>query len=121
MDILHIVAIRQTASILRAKGERTIDDIFDLGGILIRYLQMASPTLDAPMLFFSFLGTVEFYLLLITFIYWLVNPRLGIRVFVVLVTTATATNYLKQLLHQPRPYWLGLARSLSTESFRLSM
>ena len=54
-----------------------MNELYDISYALILYLQSFSPTLDAPMLAFSFLGTSQFYLLLFAYIYWLVDPRLG--------------------------------------------
>ena len=74
---------------------------------LIAGIQLLSPTLDSVMEFFTFLGKVAFYMLFITFMYWVVDARLGFRVFMVLLSTDIFGTAFKQLLHQPRPYWIG--------------
>ncbi len=93
-----------------------MNPIYDFGIQLIQALQTLSPILDVPMKFFSFLGTVEFYLLLIPLIYWLVDAQLGIRVFLVLIVTDYLGCTFKQLLHQPRPYWIGDVKQLAAET-----
>ena len=79
----------------------------ELGIQIIQAIQVLMPTLDTLMEFFTFLGKIEFYMLFVTFLYWIVDPSLGFRVLMVLLSTDIVTNTFKQLLHQPRPYWLG--------------
>ena len=74
---------------------------------LIQAIQVLSPALDGVMSFFTFLGKIEFYMIFITFLYWTVDAGLGFRVFMVLLSTDILGVALKQLLHQPRPYWIG--------------
>ncbi|MDK1117397.1 MAG: phosphatase PAP2 family protein [Anaerolineae bacterium] len=82
---------------------------------LIQSIQVLSPALDSIMEVFTFLGTVNFYILFITFIYWVVDARLGFRVFMLLMTIDVFGSALKQLLHQPRPYWIGDVKQMSIE------
>jgi membrane-associated phospholipid phosphatase len=93
-----------------------MDPIYDLGIQLIQALQSLSPALDGVMKFISFLGTIQFYIILIPLIYWLVDSSLGIRVLVVLISTDFFGVALKQLLHQPRPYWVGDVKALAEET-----
>ncbi|MCB0213838.1 MAG: phosphatase PAP2 family protein [Anaerolineae bacterium] len=81
--------------------------LFELGIMLIQFLQTMSPALDGPMKVISFMGTTEFYLILIPLIYWTVSKRLGIRILLILVSTDFMGIFFKQLLHQPRPYWVS--------------
>jgi len=74
---------------------------------LIQSIQVLSPTLDSFMDFFTFLGKIEFYMLFITLLYWVVDARLGFRVFMVLLSTDILGMGFKHLLRQPRPYWIG--------------
>src|SRR3990172_6660651 len=87
----------------------------NFGIVWIVALQTLSPALDGVMNFFTFLGSIEFYLIFIPLIYWLVDPRLGFRVLLLLNLTDLVTMSFKQLLHQPRPYWLGGVKELGTE------
>ena len=54
---------------------------------------------------FSFTGNIEFYLLLLPLLYWLVDRRLGVRVASFLLVSIVINNLCKMLLHSPRPYW----------------
>lgn len=88
----------------------------EFGILLIQSLQTySSPALDYLMLFFTYVGRIEFYMLFMTFLYWLVNRRLGLRVFLVLLSTDFVSTSLKVILHQPRPYWIGGVRGLTEE------
>jgi membrane-associated phospholipid phosphatase len=92
-----------------------MDALQQLGIALIQALQTLSPALDGPMKFFTFLGTIEFYLILLPAIYWAIDSRLGIRLLLLLIGTDFLTSVSKQILHLPRPYWVGDVQSLSEE------
>jgi membrane-associated phospholipid phosphatase len=83
---------------------------------LIQALQTLSPALDPFMEFFTFLGKVEFYMLFITFLYWIVDTRLGFRAFMVLLSTDVVGMAFKHLFHQPRPYWIGDVKQMGVET-----
>ncbi|MGE5225159.1 MAG: phosphatase PAP2 family protein [Omnitrophica WOR_2 bacterium] len=93
-----------------------MNPIFSFGIQLIQALQILSPALDGVMQFFTFLGRVEFYLLLMPLIYWLVDAQLGMRVFLLLIGSNYITNGFKQLMRQPRPYWIGDVRGIGLET-----
>jgi membrane-associated phospholipid phosphatase len=93
-----------------------MEQLQQLSFVLILALQKLSPALDGVMNFFTFLGNIEFYLLIIPFIYWAVDKRLGFRLLLVLVTTYTLSSMFKLLFHQPRPYWLGKVLGLGAET-----
>lgn len=96
-------------------GRHTIGALQEFGIQLIQAIQVLSPTLDTLMSFFTFLGKIEFYMIFITFIYWIVDASLGFRVFMVLMSTDILGIAFKQLLHQPRPYWIGDVKHLGAE------
>lgn len=83
---------------------------------LIQGLQVMSPMLDPYMEFFTFLGKIEFYMLFITFLYWVIDARLGFRVLAVLLCTDIVATGFKQYLHQPRPYWIGEVKQMGIET-----
>jgi membrane-associated phospholipid phosphatase len=70
------------------------------------FIQNLGPWADPLMQFISALGTEYFLLLLITIIYWGINPGLGIRMGIALMTTSCLNSYLKIIFHLPRPYWV---------------
>lgn len=90
--------------------------LYDFGIALIQALQRLSPALDGVMDLFSWLGRIEFYLVLVPFIYWTLSASLGMRLLLVLVTTDALGTALKHLFHQPRPYWLGGVKELAQET-----
>ena len=93
-----------------------MEPLQQFGISLIQVLQTLSPQLDGLMKFFTFLGQVEFYLLIIPFIYWTIDKRLGMRALLVLIFIDTAGVAFKLLFHQPRPYWIGGVKQLADES-----
>jgi membrane-associated phospholipid phosphatase len=54
----------------------------------------------------SFLGTEEFYILLLPAIYWCIDASIGFRIGIMLVATNSINGYLKTLFHSPRPFWV---------------
>ena len=101
LTIIPIIAL----SVLKHGGN--MEPLQQLTFVLILALQKLSPALDGVMNFFTFLGRIEFYLLIIPVIYWVVDKRLGFRLLLILVTTDIFSSTLKLLFHQPRPYWMG--------------
>lgn len=93
-----------------------METLQEFGLELIRTLQSLSPTLDGMMNLFTFLGSTEFYLLLIPLLYWSVDCALGFRALLVLLCTNMVGLILKVLWHQPRPYWVGGVKTLGEES-----
>ncbi len=93
-----------------------MNPIYESGIQFIQALQTLSPTLDSLMKYISFLGTIEFYLLLIPFLYWAVSASLGFRVLLLLIGTDFLGIFFKQLLRQPRPYWVGDVQALAQET-----
>jgi membrane-associated phospholipid phosphatase len=93
-----------------------MEKLQEISFVLILALQHMSPALDGVMNFFTFLGSIEFYLIIIPFLYWTVDKRLGYRLLLVLVTTYFFSSILKLLFHQPRPYWLGKVLGLGAET-----
>ena len=93
-----------------------MEPLQQFGISLIQALQTLSPSLDGLMKFFTFLGRIEFYLLIIPFVYWTIDKRLGMRTLLVLIFIDTAGMAFKLLFHQPRPYWIGGIKPLAEES-----
>ncbi len=83
---------------------------------LIQSMQTMSPALDGLMNFFTFLGRVEFYLIIIPFLYWAIDKRVGIRALLILLFVDAVGDVFKLLLHQPRPYWVGDVKQLTEEA-----
>src|SRR5687767_14410204 len=54
----------------------------------------------------SFLGSEQFYLLIMPALLWCVNARLGLRVGVLFLLSANLNGALKLFFHAPRPAWI---------------
>lgn len=93
-----------------------MEALYEFGIRLVQAVQNFSPALDGLMKFFSFLGTIEFYILIVPLFYWAFSASLGMRLLLVLLITDVFGSLLKQLFHQPRPYWLGGVKVLAEES-----
>ena len=92
-----------------------MDAIYQFGISLIHSLQTLSPALDGLMQGTTFLGRIEFYLVFIPFIYWSIDRRVGVRALLLLVYTDFVAYSFKQLLHQPRPYWISDVKAMGVE------
>jgi membrane-associated phospholipid phosphatase len=62
-----------------------------------------------PMRFFSYLGTEEFYILVMPLLYWCIDASLGIRVGFMALFTSGLNLIIKIPLTSPRPYWISTA------------
>jgi len=58
----------------------------------------------APMNFFSFLDTEEFYILILPILCWCINSTLGLHFGVVILFSSGINSVLKIPFHGPRPY-----------------
>lgn len=92
-----------------------MDALYQFGIQLIQSIQTLSPALDGIMETASFLGTPEFFLILVPFIYWSIDRRVGIRAILVVFLFDFINASLKILFHEPRPFWLGGVKQLSVE------
>jgi len=69
-----------------------------------------TPALDSLFKAVTLLGQQEFFLLVLPFIYWVVNKSLGVRLAFVLLSGAYLNNWLKDLFWTPRPKSPPVAR-----------
>lgn len=77
----------------------------DLGIEIVLFVQSLGNWLAGPMLFFTFLGSEQFFLLIAPAIYWCINSQIGLRLGIYLSLTAGVNSILKIIFHTPRPYW----------------
>jgi membrane-associated phospholipid phosphatase len=92
--------------------------ILDFGIRFIVALQGWGTWLTLPMNFFSFLGTEDFFMLLLPILYWCVDSMIGIRLAIIIMLSTSLNGALKLAFHGPRPYWYspsvhGLAEETS--------
>ena len=65
----------------------------------------------------SFLGQEEFFLVLMPFLYWCVDARLGLRIGLMLLISNGVNGFFKVLFAGPRPYWFeGSVQGVTGES-----
>ena len=84
---------------------------------ITKFLQGLGTWLQFPMELFTFLGNEEFYMLIMPALYWCVDPILGVRIGVMLVTSGTLNSTAKLLFKSPRPYWVDTqVQAFITES-----
>jgi membrane-associated phospholipid phosphatase len=89
----------------------------DWGIPLIHWLQGLGAWLEAPMEFFTFLGTEEFFLVVMPAILWCADAALGIRLGLILLASDGLNGTLKLAFGWPRPYWVSeRVRALSSET-----
>ncbi|MDX9993225.1 MAG: phosphatase PAP2 family protein [Anaerolineales bacterium] len=91
--------------------------LWDLGIAVGVALQAMGGWLALPMQFFSFLGSEDFFLLVLPVLYWSVNADLGLRIGVILLFSGAINDVFKLALRGPRPYWYSPAiKALSAET-----
>ncbi len=84
-----------------------MEGLLNFGIEFILFLQGLGSWLDAPMLFFSFLGNEEFFLLIMPVFYWCISPVIGLRLGLLLLFSSSLNGILKLAFHGPRPFWLN--------------
>jgi membrane-associated phospholipid phosphatase len=70
-------------------------------------LQGLGGWLTLPMKAFSFLGSEDFFMLILPALYWSISSALGLRVAVILLVGSSLNDALKLAFHGPRPYWFS--------------
>jgi membrane-associated phospholipid phosphatase len=94
-----------------------MQSILDLGVRLIVALQGLGTWPTLPMQFFSFLGTEDFFMLVLPLLYWCVDSVLAIRVTLICLLSTNINAAFKLAFHGPRPYWYSpKVRILATET-----
>lgn len=94
-----------------------MDAWLDWGIPWIVAVQSLGEWLLIPMQLFSFLGSEPFFLLLMPAVVWCLDPGVGLRMGLVLLTSASLNNILKLVFGWPRPYWVSdQVRALAYES-----
>jgi membrane-associated phospholipid phosphatase len=103
--------MKEAGSSIQIRWETPTEDdmqtLLDAGIAWILSLQGIGDWLEAPMRFFSQLGTEEFFLLVLPLIYWCVDASIGLRVAFILLTSDMLNYTLKLAFAGPRPYWVS--------------
>lgn len=80
-------------------------------------IQSLGSWLELPMEFFTFLGSENFFFIVLPLIYWSVDAGLGLRVAFILATSDSLKFVFKLLFAGPRPYWISpQVQALSVEN-----
>jgi membrane-associated phospholipid phosphatase len=104
------------ASSLQSWGGNDMNVWLAWGIPVIVGLQHLGDWLTVPMKVFSFLGTEEFYLLVMPGILWCLDAAMGVRLGLLLLCSASLNAVAKLIFGWPRPYWVSdQVRALSTE------
>jgi membrane-associated phospholipid phosphatase len=80
---------------------------YEAGISFTLYLQNLGDWLVPIMLFFTYLGNEEFFLLFMPILYWCLDASLGFRMGVLLMVSNGVGVILKLAFHSPRPYWIS--------------
>lgn len=75
--------------------------------VLNEFLQGLGAWLRTPFRVITFLGDEEFFILLLTALYWCVDQALGIKVGIMLLLANGTNAFFKFLFRTPRPYWIS--------------
>lgn len=70
------------------------------------FLQGLGDWLLPVMTAITWLGSEDFYILVLTLIYWCFNTTVGLRIGLILMLSNSVNGVLKILAHSPRPYWV---------------
>jgi membrane-associated phospholipid phosphatase len=86
-----------------------MERLWSVGTAAILWLQSLGPGMTVPMKLLSFLGEVEFYLVMIPALYWCWDAKRGLRLGLLLMLSGGLNEALKAALRQPRPFWVSPA------------
>jgi membrane-associated phospholipid phosphatase len=81
-----------------------LENVLDWGIEVVLWFQQFSPALDLPFKSLTFLGNLEFFLILMPLIYWCLERRTGVRLLILFLISAYLNSIAKVLLDQPRPF-----------------
>ena len=84
-----------------------MDFIITNGVNWIIAIQSLGGWLELPMRFFTFLGSENFFFLVLPLIYWSIDPKLGLQVGMILAASNCLKPILKMSFAGPRPYWVS--------------
>jgi len=70
------------------------------------FLQALGEWLSLPFKLITSLGNEEFYILIMPLLFWCVNSLMGIRAGIMLILSGGIKDFLKIIIHTPRPYWI---------------
>jgi membrane-associated phospholipid phosphatase len=91
--------------------------VLEFGVRLVVAIQGLGSWLETPMKLFSFLGTEDFFMVVLPAIYWCIDANLGMQVAVIIMFSNSVNCFFKLAFHGPRPYWYSsLVKGLASET-----
>jgi undecaprenyl-diphosphatase len=81
-----------------------VKPFLDWGIEVVLWFQQFSPALDLPFRSLTFLGNLEFFLILMPLIYWCLDRRMGARLLILFLISAYINSVAKVIADQPRPF-----------------
>lgn len=94
-----------------------MDNLLNNSIPIILAFQNFGEWLLGPMKALSFLGTEDFYILMIPVLYWSIDSALGLRVGVIMLLSSGLNTLFKFAFHLPRPYWVNTdVQALASET-----
>lgn len=80
-------------------------------------VQSLGSWLETPMHLLSYLGSEDFFFLVLPLVYWSIDSRVGLQIALVLSTSSILNSIFKLGYADPRPYWVSeQVRALAAES-----
>jgi membrane-associated phospholipid phosphatase len=70
-------------------------------------IQSLGGWLELPMRFLTFLGSEDFFFIVLPLIYWSIDAKVGLQVGLILATNNFINSVFKLLFASPRPYWVS--------------
>jgi len=75
--------------------------------IILWFQSWRTPLVTSLAMVFHYLGITEFYILVLPFVYWSLDEKLGRRLGVLIALTAWVVGWAKSLFGRPRPYFIS--------------
>lgn len=83
-----------------------MDQFYDLGLAIIAWLQTTFPGAEGLLSVVSFMGSEEFFLLILPIFYWNINKRLSKQLGYLFLMAVLILYAIKHMVREPRPYWI---------------
>jgi len=94
-----------------------MNPLISFGVSFIAAFQSMGAWLEAPMKFFSFLGSEYFFLIFMPLVYWSIDAALGVRLWFISLAGASLSQLFKLPIRGPRPYWVSTdIRAMASET-----
>jgi membrane-associated phospholipid phosphatase len=80
-------------------------------------IQSLGGWLEPPMRLLTYLGSEDFFFIVLPLVYWSIDSRIGLQIALVLSTSSILNSIFKLAFASPRPYWVSeQVRAYAAES-----